>query len=76
MCSLAVKLATQWELMTQEEVMEGIADGRDKCSQILDCRYAGSALSVRLTGRVYGLRARFHIYARNYIWRTLTAPMR
>ena len=34
MCSLAVKLATQWELMTQQEVMASVADGRDKCSQM------------------------------------------
>ena len=66
-CRLAGKLETQREWMTQEEVNTGFAEGRAKGSQMLDITYAGHALSVRLIGRVYGLRALFHLYARDYI---------
>ena len=67
MCSLAFNLGSQWQTMTQDEMRAGIADGRFRCNKMLDRSYPGRGLSVRLTGRLYGLRARFHLYARDYI---------
>ena len=53
--------------MTEDEMKAGIADGIAQCNRLLDSSYAGRGLSVKLTGRVYGIRARYHIYARDYI---------
>ena len=53
--------------MTEDEMKAGIAAGLTRCNKMLDSSYAGRSLSVRLTGHLYGMRARFHIYSRDYI---------
>ena len=55
------------QVMPQDAIKAGIADGRDRRNELLNSSYAGRGLSVKLTGRLYGMRARFHIYARDYI---------
>ena len=67
LCSLEGNLATQWQNMTQQDMDEGIAEGLATCNTMLDGNYAGRCLSVRLTARLYSTRARFHVYARNYL---------
>ena len=67
MCRLAADLESQWQNMTEDEMKARIADGRARCNKMLNSLYAGRGLSVRLTGHLYGMRARFHFYSRDYI---------
>lgn len=53
--------------MKPDEVKDDIRQGLARCNLMLDGRYAGRSLAVRITARLYALRADLHRRQRNLL---------
>lgn len=62
-------LEQKWDQGTSAGMMAGIEEALIKCNALLDGKPQESArgLSVRITARLYAMRAKLHLFKREYI---------
>ncbi|KAL3149984.1 hypothetical protein ABBQ38_013340 [Trebouxia sp. C0009 RCD-2024] len=64
---LVLRLDTSGAYTEQKYKEQDIKEGLDQCNRMLDGQYAGHSLSVRVTARLYALRATLHCHQGNYL---------
>lgn len=66
LCRLVDRLET-WTSLSKEDKEKYIKEGVETCNRMLDGTYAGRSLSVRVTARLYALRANLHCHQGSYL---------
>ncbi|KAL3144000.1 hypothetical protein ABBQ32_003808 [Trebouxia sp. C0010 RCD-2024] len=65
--SMLVDRLETWTSLSKEDKEKYIKEGVETCNRMLDGTYAGRSLSVRVTARLYALRANLHCHQGSYL---------
>ena len=61
------KLELNWQSGSAEEMVANINQGMAMANAMLDSKSPVRGLSIRITARLYAVRAKLHLFQRNYI---------